>query len=397
MMEKSLILKPTRERSVLLRHPWIFSGAVERINGNPENGESVLVKTSRGEALGWAAFSAQSKIQARMWHFEPDEPVDAAFFRARLRRALRARGEILASGETNACRLVHAESDGLPGVVVDRYADWLVVQLLSAGAEYWREAILDALVEESGIDQIYERSDVDVRQLEGLAPRTGLARGVDEPGLLTIEEGGHRFFVDIQNGHKTGFYLDQRVNRRRFAARVEGKSVLNCFAYTGAFAVYGLAAGAERVLSVDSSGEVLSLARKNIDLNGLPSERAEWVEGDVFSLLRLFRDQARTFDVIVLDPPKFAPTAAQAERAARGYKDINLLALKLLNPGGLLFTFSCSGGISPDLFQKILAGAALDARVDAAIIEYLHQGPDHPVALQFPEGEYLKGLLIRKQ
>lgn len=396
-MEKEIILKPTRERSVLLKHPWIFSGSIDRIKGDPDNGETVIVKTSRGEALGWAAFSAQSKIQARMWHFEPNEPVGKEFFRERIRRAIRTRAEIIPSDETDAYRLIHAESDGLPGVVVDRYVDWLVIQILSAGAEYWRDTLYDLLVEECGLGQIYERSDVDVRQLEGLAPRAGLVRGGAIPEDLVIQEGGHRFFVDIEHGHKTGFYLDQRTNRQRFGGRVNGKSVLNCFAYTGAFTVYGLANGARHVLSVDSSGDMLAMGRRNIELNGLPTDRAEWMEGDVFNLLRLFRDQAKTFDVIVLDPPKFAPTAAQAERAARGYKDINLLAFKLLNPGGLLYTFSCSGGISPDLFQKIIAGAALDAQADANIIEYLHQGSDHPVSLHFPEGEYLKGLVVRKQ
>lgn len=396
-VEKAIVLKTTRERSVLLRHPWIFSGAIERIEGQPLCGETVVVRSSRGDVLGRAAFSPQSKIQARMWTFDGEEKVDRDSMARLLQCAIQSREGLLRSGQTNAVRLVYAEADGLPGVIVDRYVDWLVIQFLSAGAEFWRETLLDLLVEITGLENIYERSDVDVRQLEGLAPRMGPVRGRDIHEKLIISEGNYKFYIDVVKGHKTGFYLDQRHNRSRFAEQIAGKRVLNCFSYTGAFAVYALGGGADEVLSVDSSGDMLELGKENVLLNNLPVEKAQWLEGDVFHLLRLFRDQGKSFDAIVLDPPKFAPTAAQAERAARGYKDINLLALKLLNPGGLLFTFSCSGGISPELFQKIIAGAALDAKVDAQIIEHLHQAEDHPIALNFPESEYLKGLVVRKQ
>ncbi len=387
-----ITLKPGRDKSVRALHPWIFSGAIARVDGDPQSGEDVLVRTDSGEALGWAAYSPMSQIRARMWNLQPDESIDTEFFRGRLKAAVQQRSQFIRASETDAYRLVHAESDGLPGLVVDRYADTLVVQVLSAGIERRIETLVDLLVETTGIQNIHERSDVEVRRLEGLPERTGTLRGMT-PETILISENGNRFWVDVQRGQKTGFYLDQRRNRQIVGGLSGGRSVLNCFCYTGGFSIYALAQGAEKVLSIDSSADALAHGRENLRLNNLDEAKAEWMEGDIFQKLRLFRDQGKKFDMIILDPPKFAPTAAQAERAARGYKDINLLAFKLLNPGGLLATFSCSGGISPEFFQKIIAGAAVDASVNARIVEYLHQGPDHPVALSFPEGEYLKGLL----
>ncbi len=389
----SLILKAGREKSVLNRHPWIFSGAVARVDGAPASGETVCVRSSQREALGWAAYSPDSQIRARMWSWRPEESIDADFLRGRLRQSLALRSAFFPSEDTNAVRLVHAELDGLPGLIVDRYGDVLVVQCLTAGVELWRETLADLLVELTGVQTIYERSDVDVRKLEGLPERTGMLRGECPEEKLAITENGLRFWVDVKRGHKTGFYLDQRDNRELLRRASRDREALNCFAYTGGFAVYALAGGARSVLSVDTSAGALALGEENLALNGLPAERAEWLEGDVFQVLRALRDRARSFDLIVLDPPKFAPTLAQAEKAARGYKDINLLAFKLLRPGGLLFTFSCSGGISRDLFQKIVAGAALDAGVDARMHTWLSQAADHPVALNFPEGAYLKGLV----
>lgn len=387
-----ITLKPGRDKSVRALHPWIFSGAIAQVNGDPQSGEDVLVRTDSGEALGWAAYSPSSQIRARMWNLQPDEAIDMEFFRVRLKAAVHQRTQFILASETDAYRLVHAESDGLPGLVVDRYAETLVVQVLSAGIERQMEPLVDFLVETTGIQNIYERSDVEVRRLEGLPERTGTLRGVT-PERVLITENGNRFWVDVQHGQKTGFYLDQRRNRQIVGDLARGRSVLNCFCYTGGFSIYALAKGAEKVLSIDSSADALERGRENLILNDMDEAKAEWMEGDIFQKLRLFRDQGKKFDMIILDPPKFAPTAAQAERAARGYKDINLLAFKLLDPGGLLATFSCSGGISPEFFQKIVAGAAVDAGVNAKIVEYLHQGPDHPVALSFPEGEYLKGLL----
>ena len=388
-------LKSGREKSVQHRHPWIFSGAIDHIEGDPQMGEAVTVRSAAGEWLAWAAYSPFSQIRGRIWSWDERESIDAAFFKRRLAQAMTLRQALIPPGETNALRLVHGESDGLPGVVVDRYADVLVLQILSAGAEAWREIMVNGLVELTGLSQVYERSDVDVRSLEGLPERTGTLRGSSPPDRLVIRESGLQFNVDICTGQKTGFYIDQRRNRQRVGGLVAGRKVLNCFCYTGAFSVYTLAGGATSVLSIDSSASALAMAAENVALNGFPAEKAHWLEGDVFHELRTLRDRAESFDAIILDPPKFAPTAAQAERAARGYKDINLLAFKLLRPGGLLFTFSCSGGISADLFQKIVAGAALDAGVDARIVEHLAQGPDHPVALNFPEGAYLKGLVCQ--
>lgn len=392
----AIVLKPGRDKSLRLRHPWLFSGAIDRVRGDPQAGDTLDIYSSAEEWLCRAAYSPSSSIRARVWTFDPDERVDASFLAKRLERACSLRSALVAEDETDAVRLVNGESDGLPGVIVDRYGGWLVVQCLSAGADAWKDAIIDALVEITGVTQVYERSDVDVRRLEGLPEKTGLLRGSAEPEMVTIHENGLKFWVDLRSGQKTGFYIDQRRNRQRLRQLAAGRETLNCFCYTGAFSAYALDGGASSVLSVDSSGDVLETAAQNLRLNGLEDKRAAWLEGDVFQVLRKLRDQGRSFDLLVLDPPKFAPTAAQVEQAARGYKDINLLAFKLLRPGGLLFTFSCSGGVSADLFQKIVAGAALDARVDARIVEHLSQGPDHPVALNFPEGAYLKGLVVAR-
>ena len=385
-----IYLKPGREKSVLRRHPWIFSGAVGRVDGSPGDGETVKMVNSQGQFLGWGAFSSKSQISVRIWSWDEEENIAGDFFRRRLQQAIAGRQM------NNALRLVHAESDGLPGLVVDRYNELLVVQYLSSGPERWRETLADLLVEITGIGQVFERSDVDVRALEGLPSRIGPVRGPEPPERIAIRENGLDFWVDVRKGHKTGYYLDQRANRSRLRQLAVDRDVLDCFCYTGGFTVHAMAGGANSVQSVDGSGDALALARENLALNRLPSEEVDWVEGDVFQTLRGLRDRDRHFDLIILDPPKFAPTAAQAEGAARGYKDINLLAFKLLRPGGLLVTFSCSGGISEDLFQKIVAGAALDAGVEAQIIERLHQDADHPVALNFPEGAYLKGFIIRK-
>ncbi len=390
----SLILKPGREKSVLRRHPWLFSGAVQRVDEEPASGGTVDVLSSNGDFLARASYSPQSQIRARVWTFD-DEPVDKDFFRRRIKAALNLRNSTLDFHSTDALRLIYAESDGIPGLIVDRYEDILVLQSLTAGSEYWKETIADILLEETGLQIIYERSDADVRELEGLPTQVGVLRGSIIHSPLTISEYGLKFLVDIEHGHKTGFYLDQRVNRRKVGELARDRDVLNCFCYTGGFTVHALAGGAKSVASVDSSADALALGRENVSLNGLPE--SEWIEADVFQLLRKFRDQNRSFDMIILDPPKFASTVAQVEKAARGYKDINLLAFKLLRLNGILVTFSCSGGVDAYLFQKIVAGAALDAGADAQIVERLSQSPDHSVALNFPEGTYLKGLICLKR
>ena len=387
-----LILKAGREKSLKRRHPWVFSGAMAKVQGSPGPGETVGVWSATGEFLAVAAYSPESQIVARVWDWK-DRAIDAAYFKERIQRAVVQRRGLLDGTSTDGMRLVTGESDGLPGVVADRYGDTIVVQLSSAGADRWREAIADALLEAGGAKRVWERSDADVRELEGLPPVTAALRGPREPTRIAVTENGIRFAIDLEHGHKTGFYLDQRDNRRRLREFARGRDVLDGFCYTGGFALNAAAGGAKSVTAVDSSADAIALARANADTNKLA--QPEWMEGDVFLLLRKFRDQARSFDLIVLDPPKFAPTAAHAEKASRAYKDINLLAFKLLRPGGLLVTFSCSGGVSADLFQKIIAGAALDAGVDARITERLGPGADHPMALNFPEGDYLKGLICR--
>ncbi len=389
-----LVLKAGREKSLKRRHPWVFSGAIEKVIGEPQSGDTVLVRSAEGQQLGLAAYSPHSQIRGRVWSFDVSATIDAAFLRERIKRALDLRERLPLGQHTNAMRLVHAESDGLPGLIVDRYADVLVVQFLSAGAELWREAILDALVELTRCEAVFERSDAEVRTLEGLPERAGFVRGNSEASRCAISEHGLVFRVDVAAGQKTGFFLDQRPNRLRVRELSAGREVLDCFCYTGGFAISSLAGGARKVTAIDSSGSAIAVARENLKANALEASRLEFKEADVFLHLRELRNRGEKFDLIVLDPPKFAPTAAQVENASRAYKDINLLALKLLAPGGLLATFSCSGGVSPDLFQKIVAGAALDAGADARIIERFGPAADHPVALEFPEGDYLKGLLV---
>lgn len=392
---KSITLREGKERSLLRRHPWVFAGSVAK--GRADAGETVRVEAHDGRFLAWAAYSPSSTIRLRAWSFDEAERIDTAFFERRLRAAIAVRARLPLAGD--GVRLVHGEADGLPGLVVDRYGDTLVAQFLSTGSERWKGVVTQLLPELSGCTRVYERSDAAVRALEGLPEASGWLHGGGEAEVV-ITEHGWRFAVDVAQGHKTGFYLDQRDNRRRFADAVRHygvQRVLNCYCYTGGFTVAALAGGASSVLSVDSSAPALQRAQAHVAMNGLDGARAEFADADVNHLLRQSLKAARRFDAIVLDPPKFAPTAAHAERAARAYKDINRLALELLEPGGLLFTFSCSGGIGAELFHKIVAGAGLDAGVDGFIVERLAAAPDHPMTITFPEGDYLKGLVVLKK
>ena len=391
-----LVLKPGREKSLLRHHPWIFSGAVHRIDGSPTSGETVNLLSFKGDFLARAAYSQHSQIRARVWTFDSDEQIDPDFFRRQVQQAVSMRRTLNIEQYSDAYRLIHAESDGLPGLIVDRYGDVLVLQSLTVGSEYWKDTLADILLEETGLSTIYERSDAEVRVLEGLQPIVGALRGTIPNALITITENDLKLSINLASGHKTGFYLDQRDSRLRVRELAKGRDVLDCFCYTGGFTVNALEGGAISVMAVDSSVEALALGKENVELNGLRTANVEWREGDVFRVLRKFRDEGRSFDMIVLDPPKFAPTAAHTKKASRGYKDINMLAFKLLRAGGSLVTFSCSGGIDATLFQKIVASAALDASVDAQIVEHLSQAGDHPVALKFPEGAYLKGLVCMK-
>ncbi len=389
---KSIRLREGKERALQRRHPWVFEGSIAR--GSADAGELVRVEAHDGHFLAWGAYSPSSMIRVRAWSFDEGQRIDAGFIEARLHRAItwRSRLAIASDGQ----RLVHGEADGLPGLIVDRYGEVLSAQFLSAGAERWREVIADALLKITGLARLYERSDASVRALEGLAERTGWLRG-DGPTAMAITEHGWQLGLDVALGHKTGYYLDQRDNRQRFAQLVRQlgcQTVLNCYSYTGGFSVAALAGGAQQVVSVDSSGPALALAQANLRRNGFDPAAHEFADADVNAYLRQCLAEGRQFDAIVLDPPKFAPTAAHAERAARAYKDINRLGLKLLAPGGLLLTFSCSGGVNADLFHKIVAGAGIDAGVNAAILQRLEGAPDHPTTLEFPEGEYLKGLAL---
>ena len=391
----SLRLKPGKEKSLLRRHPWVFDGAIA--TGQAEAGETVRIESASGQFLAWAAFSPQSKIRARVWSFEEAQEINATFIGAACARSISARG--LFDIQSDGLRLIHGESDGLPGLVVDRYGDTLVAQFSSCGAERFKAVIAAALLKQTGLHRLYERSDASVRALEGLPEVTGWLAGSGSTEV-TITEHDWKLSLDVAEGHKTGFYLDQRDSRQKFASythRMGFKSVLNCYSYTGGFTVAALSGGAQHVTSIDSSGPAIERAKANVALNGFDASRTTMRDADVNAALRQYAQGGVTFDAIVLDPPKFAPTAAHAERAARAYKDINRLALKLLVPGGVLFTYSCSGGISADLFHKIVAGAGLDAGVDAYITERMGGAPDHPMTVTFPEGEYLKGLVLVKK
>jgi 23S rRNA (cytosine1962-C5)-methyltransferase len=396
------------EKPVRQRHPWVFSGAIRQVEGSPSPGGLVDVLDAHGDWLARGFYNPNSQISIRIVSWDRDEMVDAPFWRRRLLAAAAGRSELTADAGTTACRLVYAESDGLPGLVVDRYAaspeaggadhpgEWLAVQFLSSGVEARRAELLDLLEGLFAPRGIVDRSDVSVRRQEGLQPRREVCRGVAPPPNLVIMENGLRFHVDLLGGQKTGFYLDQRENRRIVGAHAKGRRVLNAFSYTGAFGVCALAGGADHVTNLDSSYEALQGAEAAFRLNGFdPDKHSEGIAGDVFQVLRALRDEGRRFDLVILDPPKFAKGKSDLPAATRGYKDINLLGFKLLAPGGLLATFSCSGSVTPDLFQKVVFGASLDAGRDAQILAKLGQGLDHPILLSFPEGEYLKGLLCR--
>jgi len=390
-----ITLHPHRDFSVLRRHPWIFSGAIAHVDGAPAAGETVRVLSSDGAVLGVGAFSSTSQIRVRMWTFDGGQTVDEAFVRDRMARAVGARALFVAEDATDAYRLVNAEADGVPGLVVDRYGDWLSCQFTTAGAERWKKEIVAALQTYSPCRGIYERSDVDVREHEGLAPFTGVLAGEAPPERIGIVENGCRYLVDVREGHKTGFYLDQRDNRELIKRHANGCDVLNAFSYTGGFGIAAVVAGAASVTHVDLSGAALELAKANTALNTCHVDASSFVQGNVFEVLRAFRDGGRSFDLVVLDPPKFAESKGSLMKAARGYKDINLLGIKLLRPGGVLATFSCSGLMTPELFHKVVSDAAVDAKRDIQVLRRLQQAEDHPEGLCFPEGLYLKGLLCR--
>lgn len=395
MEPMTIKIRTGREKPIRHRHPWVFSGAIEKLDGKAHDGELARILAADGSFLARGYFNRNSQITARILTWDENEKVDNAFWKKRIELAIAGRAAL---GD-DACRLVFSESDGLPGLIVDRYGDWLVLQALTLGIDRIKRELARILIDLTGARGVFERSDVDVRKKEGLPQAAGLLLGEEPPEKIEIREQATssdplKFLVDIRAGHKTGFYLDQRANRRALAKWCAGAEVLNVFSYSGAFGIHALAGGAKRVVNIDSSADALAQARAHAEINGFTG-RAEEMEGDAFALLRKLRDEGRRFDVVILDPPRLAPTAGHVERAARAYKDLNMIGMQILNPGGLLATFSCSSHISPDLFQKIVFGAALDAGRDGGIVQRFTQGPDHPVRLTFPESEYLKGLLIR--
>ncbi len=392
---KTLQLNKGRESSLLRRHPWIFSGAIDKVSGSPAPGETVRVCDASGALLGLAGYSPSSQIRARMWSFDGRETIDAAFFERRLRAAMGRRQAMLSDPLRTGCRVVYGESDELPGLIVDRYGDFLVCQFLFAGVDAWKAEIVALLHTLLPCRGIYDRSEAAVRQREGLPPEQGLLWGEMPPELVEINENGRLYGVSIAHGHKTGFYLDQYDNRELLRTLAAGRSVLNCFAYTGGFGIAALQGGASHVLNIDSSAPSLDLAAGNFRRNGFEDERYSFQCANAFEILRELKQAGRQFDIVVLDPPKFAETKAQFKRAARAYKDIALQGAALLSPGGLLVNFSCSGAIDLPLFQKITADAVLDAGRTGQILHYMHQASDHPVGLPFPESLYLKGLVCR--
>lgn len=399
----TVTLKPSKEKSLLRRHPWVYASVIERVEGEPKAGATAVVRAHDGRFLARAAYSPHSLIRLRVWSFDENEPIDHAFFKRRVQRAFAHRQAMVR--DTGSVRVIFGEADGLPCLIVDYYLadgnmpadghDQLVCQFMAAGVEAWKPAIVDVLIAATGCPNVYERSDVSIRAKEGLEPVTGVLAGAAPPPTLITRELGVRYHVDVPNGHKTGFYIDQRDSRALVAQYAQDRDVLNCFCYTGGFSLAALKGGAKRVVSIDSSGEALALAQQNVAANGFDAARAAWLDADAFKTLRRLADEGERFDLIVLDPPKFAPSREHVDRAARAYKDINLTGFKLLRPGGLLFTYSCSGAIDMDMFQKIVANAAADARVDARILKRLGAGVDHPLLTAFPEGEYLKGLLLQ--
>jgi len=389
---KQVILKQGREKSVKRLHPWIFSGAIQKVVGSPGPGETVELLTAGGQFMGRGAWSPESQMSVRMWSFTEAE-IGPDFFRRKIEEAIALRKPPVISADTTGIRLIHSESDGLPGFTVDRYSDYLVCQISTAGAEYWKDTLVTILREVVHCKGVFERSDLSVRKKEGLGESVGLLWGEEPPEVIEINEDDRKYEVSIRTGHKTGFYLDQRDNRSLVGSCSKEREVLDCFSYTGGFAVAALTGGARQATLLDSSGPALAQANLNIRLNGISENKYTLMEADVFQALRKFRADNRLFDLIILDPPKFVESRNQIDKGARAYKDINMIAMQLLKPGGFLFTFSCSGHIEDLLFQKIVADAALDAGRELKILRWLSQAPDHPVIASFPEGKYLKGLM----
>jgi 23S rRNA (cytosine1962-C5)-methyltransferase len=387
-----ITLKNGREAALLRGHPWVFSGAIDKVNGKPSDGDVVLAKDSRGQMLALGFFNSKTDISFRVLSRDCDKAVDAAFWNERVHTAFRLRQRLI-NTKTNAYRLINAEGDGCPGLIADVYNDTLAISITTAGIEKQKQNILDALIFHLKPARIYEQSVGRSRGLEGLEERKGFIYGEDRNGTVRVMENGYSFDVDFISGQKTGFFLDQRVNREKLGTLSHGAAVLNCFCYTGAFSIYCAAGGAKKVVSLDISKSACAAALEHMRLNGFSVGEHPVIDADVFQYLR---DMRESFDLIILDPPAFAKTKRDAPKASRGYKEINMQAMKHLVRGGMLATFSCSNFIEEDLFYKIVQGAARDAQADLQLLARLEAGPDHPLGLGHPEGRYLKGLLVRK-
>lgn len=389
-----VILKKGKEKAAILRHPWIFSGAIDKIKGKPENGELVNVISAEKEFLAYAYYNDQSRVALRLLEWDENTTVDQEWYTQKLKSAIAARKHLL-NEETNTCRLVFSEADFLPGLIVDKYADFLSLQILSAGMENIKEDLINILRAELNPTGIFDKSDAGARKHENLEPTQGLLWGEAPPEFIEVKENGISYHINIADGQKSGFYCDQRDNRLILAEYTKDKTVLDCFCYSGGFTLNSLKQGAAHVTSVDSSGLALETLQHNLGLNGFSADKQDSIQSDVNKQLRAFKDEGKLFDVLVLDPPKYAPSRSALDRAARAYKDLNRLGMLLLNKGGILATYSCSGAVDMETFKQIIAWAALDAGREVQIIKQFHQPEDHPVRISFPEGEYLKGLLLR--
>jgi 23S rRNA (cytosine1962-C5)-methyltransferase len=390
-----VILKKGKEKAALQRHPWIFSGAIDKVKGAPENGEIVKVFAADKSFLAYGYYNSQSRVAVRLLEWEEETTVDKDWYQQKLRNAIASRAHVLNNEDTNTCRLVFSEADYLPGLIVDKYADFLSLQILSAGIENVKGDIIDILRAELNPSGIFDKSDANARTHENLEVSQGLLWGENPPEFIEVKENGMRYHINIADGQKSGFYCDQRDNREILAAYTKDKEVLDCFCYSGGFTLNSLKHGAKHVTSVDSSALAIETLKHNLGLNGFTEDQQTSIQSDVNKQLRAFKEEGRTFDVIILDPPKYAPSRSALDRAARAYKDLNRLGMLLLNPGGILATYSCSGAVDLETFKQITAWAALDAGKEVQVIKQFHQPEDHPVRISFPEGEYLKGLLVR--
>ena len=390
-----VVLKKGKEKAVLHRHPWVFSGAIEKVKGKPANGDVVKLVDAKGAFMAYGFYNDQSRVALRLLEWDETVEIDEQWFRNKVAVAVQSRSEVLVDGVNNTCRLIFSESDYLPGLIVDKYADHLAVQVLTSGIEKMMPCIIDELNSILKPESIFDKSDATSRGHEGLQTQNIVLAGTHPPDRVEVIENGIKYNINIAEGQKSGFYCDQRDNRKIVAAHAKGKKVLDCFSYTGGFTLNALQNQAAAVMSVDSSALAVETLKENVLLNGFDADKVTTITSDVNKQLRKLREDGELFDIVILDPPKYAPSRSALDKASRAYKDLNRLGMLLLNNGGLLATYSCSGAMNMETFKQVLAWAALDAGKQVQFINQLCQPEDHPVRSSFPEGEYLKGLLCR--